>query len=59
MVLAAGISGSVVVCWTCNQKIGGTNLVTIILEPPFRGLFLMHFQDKTKSQATSVREMFF
>ena len=37
--------------WTCNQKIGGSDPLTVILRTSVPGIF-SHFQDK-KSRATS------
>ena len=45
----AAIAGSVVLRWTCNQKVGaltGSNPVTVVLRISVLGIFF-HFQDKS------------
>ena len=44
--------------WTCNQKIGGSNPVTVSLRTPVQGFFLI-FKIKAKSPATSFCGMLF
>ena len=55
--LIAAVGGSVVAHWICNQRVTGSNPVTVILRTSGSVDSFSNFQDK-KTHATSCREMF-